>query len=161
MGDLVGQILFYALLCKERRQEGDKGDNNENKSVEMIDNIFDAERGCPPSQTVVDGAALHHLQKGFHRGIERAEEGNNGNRVAKPLIKLPNYAYDQGGEERNDNQQSGEVLKTRHLICSRISSSSTVPYFLCMSRMMARATPRVATPTTIAVSINTWGRGFT
>ena len=56
---------------------------------------------------------------------------------------------------------SHEHLFGSHSSLASISSSSRVPYARYMLMINASATPRVLTITTIAVSISTWGSGFT
>ena len=54
-----------------------------------------------------------------------------------------------------------EQLFASHSSLASISSSSRVPYARYIFIINANATPRVLTITTIAVSIRTWGSGFT
>ncbi len=154
----AGNLLFQAGKRVRNHQGADARDEPEHKAAEDIHSVLDAPGGRPAADFVPNHAGFQDAQQQTRRhGKHRPTDGDR--KSQRGPASTNQHAKRRGQQRDNDLQNRQMGVDHGSLSRARISSSSIVPYSSRIRTMSAKASAVVATPTTIAVSINTLGSG--
>ena len=158
---LAGHLEAHQRPRSHQRQEPQRGQQQRHEGRERVEHELDAQRRRPAAHGVVDLALAQDPDQAGGRSAPGERRRHHGQTA--PQRGAPEPAQQRQGceGEKDERRRDRKLARLHQRERSRIVSSSRVPCSRWMAISSASATPVSATPTTMAVSTITWGRGFT
>src|SRR5690606_6207746 len=155
-----GNLAIERGAREEERYARCAGDHEKQQRGKAIDDELNPP-GCRPGTYLVGQHAVAPYERGQLDDQEEREQRRRGGRRPRETT-LPEQGGERGGQQQGRGRKHRKMnAPVHHSLSMRASSlSSVVPYASLIRTTIARPSASVEIPTTIAVSIKTWGSGF-